>query len=70
MQQGQSGMLATGTVAAVNAETARIPLPEARLPAVALELAQLAQAAEAVRARLNFDAEPAAFAAMLDRLAP
>ena len=63
-------MLSPTTLFDLNRETAAIPIAEARLPAVALELAQLAAAAEAVRARLDFDAEPAGFLRALDAFAP
>jgi hypothetical protein len=63
-------MLTDDTLRDMNRNTARLPLTDARVPHVALELVQLSAAAEAVRARLDFDAEPAAFAALLEQLAP
>ena len=56
-------------VQAQNAALARIPLTEVRAAELPVELNQLADAAEAVRDLLQFDAEPADFVRTLHALA-
>lgn len=61
--------LAIETLLDCNRDFARIPIQEDRIEFVRNEVEQFAQAAEAARAKLQFDAEPADFLIALRALA-
>jgi hypothetical protein len=61
--------IAKETVLACNRDHARIPVQEDRVEFVRGEVEQFADIAEAVRAKLQFDSEPADFLVELRALA-